>query len=148
MNSYKDYYLEKDTEDLNSKEEVFKKSKIKYKGFKLLIFHKIINYINTTLFLLIFILSFFSLRAQNKWTNFYINMLEIKNKNNKITDYISITEEYFLEEIELKDGVKNTNPEDLIYLERTKKHKKNNHFFLGIKEIMNGFNDGKYQRGY
>tara|TARA_Y100001978_G_scaffold141478_1_gene126616 strand:+ start:80 stop:307 length:228 start_codon:yes stop_codon:yes gene_type:complete len=75
-------------------------------------------------------------------------MIELKNKNNKITDYISITEEYFLKEIELKDSIKNTNPEDLIYFARTKNQDKTNHFLLGIKEIMSGFNDGKYQKGY
>ena len=148
MNSYKYYYSEKDNENLNPKEEIFKKSKIKYKSFNLIIFHKILDYFNTTLFLLIFTLSLFSLSTQNKWTNLYTGMTELKNKNNKITDYISITEEYFLKEIELKDSIKNTNPEDLIYFVRTKKQNKTNHFFLGINEIISGFNDGKYQRGY
>ena len=148
MNSFKYYYSEKDNENLNPKEEIFKKPKIKYKSFNLNVFHKILDYSNTILFLLIFTLSLYSLITQNKWTNFYIGMIELKNKNNKITDYISITEEYFLKEIELKDSIKNTNPEDLIYFARTKNQNKTNHFFSGINEIMSGFNDGKFQKGY
>ena len=75
-------------------------------------------------------------------------MIEIRNKNNNIIDYISKTEQYFLNEIEHQENIKNTNPEDLIYLLRTKEKEKINFLSLIVKEINKGFYDGKYQRGY
>tara|TARA_Y100000589_G_scaffold92726_1_gene87619 strand:- start:268 stop:492 length:225 start_codon:yes stop_codon:yes gene_type:complete len=74
-------------------------------------------------------------------------MIEMRNKNNNIIDYISKTEQYFLNEIEHQQNLKKTNPDDLIYLIKTKEKEKN---FLSLvfKEMSKGFDDGKYQRGY
>ncbi len=75
-------------------------------------------------------------------------MIEIRNKNNNIIDYISKTEQYFLKEIENQDNLKKTNPEDLVYLIKSKEKDTINFLSLALKEITKGFNDGKYQRGY
>jgi len=75
-------------------------------------------------------------------------MIEIKNKNNNIIDYISKTEQYFLSDIEYQHNIKKTNPHDLIYLVRTKEKENTNFLSLVIKEVSKGFYDGIYQRGY
>ena len=79
---------------------------------------------------------------------FYSSMIEIKNKNNNIIDYISKTEQYFLNEIDYKDTIKKTNPDDLIYLLKTKEKERINFFSYVLKEITRGFDDGRYQKGY
>ena len=112
------------------------------------IFRKTIDSLNISIIFLILFLSFISLISQRDWTKFYTSMIEIRNKNNNIIDYISKTEQYFLNEIEHHENIKNTNPEDLIYLLRTKEKEKINFLSLIVKEINKGFYDGKYQRGY
>ena len=58
---------------------------------------------------------------------FYSSMIELRNKNNNITDYISKTEQYFLNEIDHKDNIKRTNPDDLIYLIKTREKERKWH---------------------
>jgi len=79
---------------------------------------------------------------------FYSSMIDIRNKNNNIIDYISKTEEYFLSEIKYQHNIKKTNPDDLIYLIKTKEKESINFISFVIKEIREGFEDGRYQRGY
>ena len=79
---------------------------------------------------------------------FYSSMIELRNKNNHIIDYISKTEQYFLNEIEQHNNIKKTNPDDLIYLTKTKEKERTNYLNLVVKELSKGFNHGKYQRGY
>ena len=79
---------------------------------------------------------------------YYSSMIDIRNKNNNIIDYISKTEQYFLDEIEQQNNLKKTNPDDLIYLKKTKEKEKINFLSLLIKEMSKGFEDGRYQRGY
>ena len=112
------------------------------------IFRKTIDSLNISIIFLILFLSFISLISQRDWTKFYTSMIEIRNKNNNIIDYISKTEQYFLNEIEHQENIKNTNPEDLIYILRTKEKEKINFLSLMVKKINKGFDDGKYQRGY
>ncbi len=108
---------------------------------------KIIDVLNISIIIVTLFLSFISLNSQRKWTMFYSSMIEMRNKNNNIIDYISKTEQYFLNEIEHQQNLKKTNPDDLIYLIKTKEKEKN---FLSLvfKEMSKGFDDGKYQRGY
>ena len=120
----------------------------KYKISILRSSHKIIDGINLSIIILIFILSFVSLKSQREWTKLYSNMIDLRNKNNNIIDYISKTEEYFLKQIELKENMKNTNPEDLIYLTKTKNQNKRNFILFVFKEMKKGLKDGIYQRGY
>ena len=121
---------------------------IKFKISSLRLSHKIIDSINLSIILLIFIFSFLSYKSQRDWTKFYSNMIDMRNKNNNITDFISKTEEYFLKEIELKENIKNTNPDDLIYLTRTKNQNKRNFILFALKEVKKGLKDGIYQTGY
>ena len=79
---------------------------------------------------------------------FYSSIIELRNKNNNIVDYISKTEQYFLNEIDHKDTIKKTNPDDLIYLPKTKEKERINFLSFALKEINRGFDDGKYQTGY
>jgi len=79
---------------------------------------------------------------------FYSSMIELRNKNNHIIDYISKTEQYFLNEIDHQHNLKKTNPDDLIYLTKTKEKEKTNFLFLFVQEISQGFDDGRFQIGY
>tara|TARA_B100000575_G_C22729763_1_gene437714 strand:+ start:299 stop:526 length:228 start_codon:yes stop_codon:yes gene_type:complete len=75
-------------------------------------------------------------------------MIELRGKNNNIIDYISTTEQYFLNEIDHKDNIKKTNPDDLIFLLKTIKKERINFISSSFKEITRGFEDGRYQKGY
>ena len=75
-------------------------------------------------------------------------MVDVRNKNNNIIDYISKTEQYFLNEIEYQNNIKKTNPDDLIYLTKTKQKKRKNFLSFVAKEMIKGFDDSRYQRGY
>ena len=112
------------------------------------IYGKIIDRLNISIITLILFLSFISLNSQRKWTIFYSSMVDIRNKNHNIIDYISKTEQYLLNEIEHHNNLKKTNPDDLIYLTKTKEKKRTNFLSLVAKELIKGFDDGKYHRGY
>ena len=112
------------------------------------IYFKIIDRLNISIIILILFLSFISIDSQRKWTMFYSNIMELRNKNNNIIGYISKTEQYFLNQIDSQHNIKKTNPDDLIYLIKTKKEKKTNFLYLLAKEMSKGFNDGIYKRGY
>jgi len=112
------------------------------------IYCKIIDRLNISIIILILFLSFISLSSQRNWTIFYSSMIDIRNKNNNIIDYISKTEQYLLKEIEHQNNIKKTNPDDLIYLTKTKEIKRTNFLSLLEKEMIKGFDDGRYQRGY
>ena len=112
------------------------------------IYCKIIDRLNISIIILILFLSFISLSSQRKWTIFYSSMIDIRNQNNNIIDHISKTEQYFLNEMEYRNNIKNTNPDDLIYLEKTKEKERINFISLVVNEITRGFQNGTYQRGY
>ena len=112
------------------------------------IYCKIIDRLNISIIILILFLSFISLSSQRKWTILYSSMLDIRNKNNNIIDYISKTEQYFLNEFEYQNNIKKTNPDDLLYLLNTQDKERKNFLSLLVKEISKGFYDGQYQRGY
>ena len=109
---------------------------------------KIINRLNISIIILILFLSFIALNNQRKWTMFYSSMIQLKDKNNNIIDYISQTEQYFLNEIDHQDNIKKTNPNDLIYLLKLSEKERINFLSSVFKEMARGFNDGKYQKGY
>ena len=112
------------------------------------IFCKIIDRLNLAIIIFILCLTFISLNTQRKWTMFYSSMIELRKKNNNIIDYISKTEQYFLNEIYHKDTIKKTHPDDLIYLPKTKEKERINFLSYSLKEITRGFDDGRYQKGY
>ena len=110
--------------------------------------HKIFNSINISLLILIFILSFLSFNSQRKWTILYNNLTKIRSNNNNLIDYISKTEEFYINELESLNTLKKTTPKDLIYLKRQINRQKKNKLIKNIKFIQDGLKDSKYQRGY
>ena len=128
-----------DTDKLTSK---------KIKLFNLRFIHRIFDSINISLLILIFILSFLSFNSQRKWTSIYKNLTKIRANNNNLIDYISKTEEYYINKIDSLNTLKKTTPKDLIYLNKQVSKNKRNNFNKKIKYITDGLKDSKYQRGY
>ena len=121
--------------------------KISSSNLKLI--HRIFDSINFSLLFLILILSFLSFNSQRKWTSIYKNLAETRSRNNNLVDYISKTEEYYINEIETLNTLKKTTPKDLIYLDKKiTQQKKNNNLNKEIKFIQIGLKDSKYQKGY
>ncbi len=116
--------------------------------FNLKFFHKIFDSINSSLIILIFILSFISFNSQRKWTNIYRDIAKTRLHNNNLIDYISKTEQFYINEIESLNIFKKTTPRDLIYLHKQIPKQKKNKFLKIIKYIQDGLKDSKYQRGY
>ena len=123
----------------------FKKFNIQSKLLTLNFSHKILDYFNLSLFCLITIYSFIAFNSQREWTELYSSIMRMRLINNDLNGYISKTEEYFLKEVDMKNQFKKTTSKDLIYL------KKPSEIFnrkLLFSDFLNGFHDGKYQRGY
>ena len=68
--------------------------------------------------------------------------------NNNLIDYISKTEEFYINELESLNYLKKTTPKDLIYLDRQNTQKKENFLIKKIKIIILGLKDSRYQIGY
>ena len=102
--------------NINKNEDSFKKNlydtnKItskKIKLFNLKFIHRIFDSLNISFLILIFILSFLSFNSQRKWTSIYKNLTKIRANNNNLIDYISKTEEYYINEIESLNTLKKT----------------------------------------
>ena len=120
----------------------------KIKLFNLKFIHKIFDSVNISLLILIFILSFLSFNSQRKWTSIYENLTKTKANNNNLIDYISKTEEFYINEIESLNTFKKATPKDLIYLDKQITKNKGNDLNKKIKFIKDGLKDSKYQKGY
>ena len=118
------------------------------KIFNLKFIHRIFDSVNISLLILIFILSFLSFNSQRKWTSIYKNLLKTRANNNNLIDYISKTEEFYINEIESLNTFKKATPKDLIYLDKQITQNKNNYLNKKIKFIKDGLKDSKYQKGY
>lgn len=116
--------------------------------FSLKFIHKIFDSINVSLLILIFLLSFISFNSQRKWTYTYINLAKTREKNNNLVDYISKTEESYIDLIESLKTLKKTSPKDLIYLGKQSNNPKKNNFNEKLKYIYEGLRDSAYQIGY
>ncbi len=133
------------------KNNLYDDNKITYKKikfFNLKFIHRIFDSVNISLLILIFILSFLSFNSQRKWTSIYKNLLKTRAKNNNLIDYISKTEEFYINKIEFLNTFKKATPKDLIYLEKQITKNKNNYLNKKIKFIKDGLKDSKYQKGY
>ena len=97
----------------------------KIKFFNLKFIHRIFDSVNISLLILIFILSFLSFNSQRKWTSIYKNLLKTRANNNNLIDYISKTEEFYINEIESLNTFKKATPKDLIYLDKQITQNKN-----------------------
>jgi len=120
----------------------------KIKLFNLKFIHRIFDSVNISLLILIFILSFLSFNSQRKWTSIYKNLLKTRANNNNLIDYISKTEEFYINEIESLNTFKKATPKDLIYLDKQITKNKGNDLNKKIKFIKDGLKDSKYQKGY
>ena len=120
----------------------------KIKLFNLKFIHRIFDSVNISLLILIFILSYLSFNSQKKWTSIYKNLIKTRANNNNLIDYISKTEEFYINEIESLNIFKKTTPKDLIYLKKQITTQKRNKLIKNIKFIQDGLKDSKYQGGY
>ena len=110
--------------------------------------HKVFDSINVSLLILLFTLTFFSLNSQRKWTNIYNDLAKKRTYNNNLIDFISKTEEFYINEIESFKNYKITTPKDLIYLMKPNNNQKENYLNKKIEFIRNGLKDSRYQRGF
>ena len=120
----------------------------KIKLFNLKFIHRIFDSVNISLLILICILSFLSFNSQRKWTSIYINLVKTRANNNNLIDYISKTEEFYINEIDSLNTLKKTTPKDLIYLDKQIIQNKRNNLNKKIKFIKDGLKDSKYKKGY
>ena len=125
-----------------------KKASVKIQRLNLKLIHRIFDSLNISLLILIFILSFLSFNSQRKWTTIYKNLAKTRTKNNNLIDYISKTEEFYINKIESLNTFKKATPKDLIYLDKQITKQKRNYLNKKIKYIKDGLKDSKYQRGY
>ncbi len=126
----------------NRNEEIYN---FKSKLLTLKISHKIFDYFNLSLFCLIITFSFIAFNSQKEWTEIYSSMQKIRIKNNDLNEYISKTEEYFINEVDIQDQFRKTTSRDLIYLKKPNEKLNNNFSF---SDFIDGLQDAKYQRGY
>ena len=126
-----------------------KKSYLKKKVSKLNIkfIHQIFDTINISFVVLIFTLFFLSLDSQRKWSNTYKTLSKTREMNNNLIDYISQTEEFYINELESLNTYKKTKPEDLIYFDKVAE-KKESFFGKNFIIFFEGVRETKYQRGY
>ena len=120
----------------------------KIKLFNLKFIHRIFDSVNISLLILIFILSYLSFDSQRKWTNIYKYLGKTRAKNNNLIDYISKTEEFYINKIETLNTLKKTTPKDLIYLDKQINKQEKNYLNKKIKYIQEGLKDSIYRRGY
>ena len=129
---------------INKNENSLKKKSL----YNLKLIHKIFDSINISLLIFIFILSFLSFNSQRRWTIIYKNLSKTRVNNNNFLDYISKTEEFYINEMESLNTFKKATPNDLIYLIKQISKQKENNLNKKIKHIQDGLEDSKYQKGY
>ena len=131
------------------KKDSYKNQKISQKistqNIKLL--HQIIDTINISFLVLIFILFFLSFDSQRKWSNTYKTLSKTRAMNNNLIEYISKTEEFYISELDSLKTYRKTKPEDLIYLNKILE-KNDSYYKKSFRSLIEGFNDSKYQIGY
>ena len=135
---------------LNFKKKVpFEGKKVSEKISKINIklVHQIFDTINISLLALIFTLFSLSFDSQRKWSNTYKNLSKTRVINNNLIDYISKIEEFYISDLESLIMYRKTKPEDLIYIDKIAE-KKESFYKKNLNNFIEGFSDGKYQRGY
>ena len=135
---------------INLKKKVLnesKKNSEKISAIDIKLIHQIFDTINISLSVLIFTLFFLSFDSQRKWSNTYKIISKTRAINNNLIDYISKIENFYISELESLNIYRKTKPEDLIYLDKPAE-KKESLLKKNLSEIIAGFSDSKYQRGY
>ena len=142
MKSYgHQFYLKKKLSYQSQKnsEKIFK--------INLKLINNIFDTLNISLLVLIFTLFFLSFDSQRKWTNKYKTLSKTKVINNNLIDYISKTEEFYINQLESLNIYKKTKPNDLIYLDKIPE-KKVSLFRKNLRVLIEGVINSGYQRGY
>ena len=124
-----------------------KKNSEKISKLNFTLINQIIDTVNISLMVLIFILSFLSFDSQRKWSSIYKTLSQTKAINNNLIDYISKTEEFYISQLESLNTYRKTKPKDLIYLDKIPE-KKESFFKKTFRIFIQGVRDSKYQRGY
>ena len=109
--------------------------------------NQILDTINTSLLVLIFIFFFLSFNSQREWSNIYKNLTNKRIMNSNLIDYISKIEEFYISELDSINTYRKTKPEDLIYIDKVTE-KKESFFKKNFRSFYKGLTDSKYQRGY
>ncbi len=109
--------------------------------------NRVFDTVNVSLLILVFIYTFLSLNSQRKWSSTYINLSKTKDGNNNLIDYISKTEEFYINKLDSLANLKKTTPQDLVYLEKISS-KKENLLDKKIQIIIKGLEDSRYLIGY
>ena len=109
--------------------------------------NQIIDTSNISLAVLIFILFFLSFNSQRKWSITYKSLSQTKAMNNNLIDYISKTEEFYINKLESFYNYRKTKPKDLIYIDKVVE-KKESSFRKNYRIFIKGILDSKYQKGY
>ena len=109
--------------------------------------NQIIDTSNISLAVLIFILFFLSFNSQRKWSMTYKSLSQTKAMNNNLIDYISKTEEFYINKLESFNNYRKTKPKDLIYIDKVVE-KKESSFRKNYRIFIKGILDSKYQKGY
>ena len=109
--------------------------------------NKVFDTVNISLLILVFIYTFLSLNSQRKWSNTYINLSKTRDANNNLIDYISKTEEFYINKLDSLSNFRKTTPQDLVYLEKISS-KTENFLDKKIQIIIRGLEDSRYQIGY
>ena len=109
--------------------------------------HRILDTINISLLILVFVFFIISLKSQREWSKTYKYLSKTVENNNNLIDYISKTEEFYISRLDSSKNFKKTSPEDLIYLDNISPKREN---FLNkkLEYFFNGLKNGKYQKGY
>ena len=109
--------------------------------------NQIIDTSNISLAVVIFILFFLSFNSQRKWSITYKSLSQTKAMNNNLIDYISKTEEFYINKLESFSNYRKTKPKDLIYIDKVVE-KKESSFRKNYRIFIKGILDSKYQKGY
>ena len=109
--------------------------------------NQIIDTSNISLVVLIFILFFLSFDSQRKWSTTYKTLSQTKAMNNNLIDYISKTEEFYINKLESLYTYRKTKPKDLIYIDKVVEEKES-FFRRNYRIFIKGILDSKYQEGY
>ena len=109
--------------------------------------NQIIDTSNISLVVLIFILFFLSFDSQRKWSTTYKTLSQTKAMNNNLIDYISKTEEFYINKLESLYSYRKTKPKDLIYVDKVAE-KKESFFRRNYRIFIKGILDSKYLEGY
>ena len=119
----------------------------KISGLNFKFIHQILDTINISLLVLIFVLFFLSFDSQRQWSKTYKTLSRTKVINNNLIDYISKIEQFYINEIESLNTYRKTKPEDLIYLDKITE-KKESSLKKNLMSFIEGFSSSKYQKGY